>query len=288
VLKVTFDSNVWEKLVSESQDYPTITERIQDGSISPYLCEIAISLESIQRTARQRFFKRYTPNFSFTATSQNDGEIGGIVKFGPNNELHPGLHPIPRGNLLKARDLGFRVLRMTNLGTVRSAEIPEDMLCNAEDESSFWAYAERLSSCSQFIKDMRCGRHVAAIKAEGEIKVELVRRRALERLAAEETKKQNNLETIYETIEQMDDDWIVFHSEKARLVSDDEMQTLWARVMASEAEAPGSYSKRTLETLSVLEKVEAHLFTSVCRFIVRHNSAAVPAILYDELRTMSA
>jgi hypothetical protein len=136
------------------------------------------------------------------------------------------------------------------------------------------------------------------IRAKGEIEVELVRRRALERLAAEETKKQSNLEAIYgqtfqlldsETdsanIEQMDDDWIVFHSEKARLVSDKEMQTLWARVMASEAKTPGSYSKRTLELLSVLEKTEAHLFTSVCRFIVRLNSEAIPAILYsDRLR----
>jgi hypothetical protein len=133
------------------------------------------------------------------------------------------------------------------------------------------------------------------ITAKGEIEVELVRRRALERLAAEETKKQNNLDAIYgqtfrlldsdaesTKIEQMDDDWIVFHSEKARLISDKEMQTLWARVMASEAEAPGSYSKRTLELLSVLEKTEAHLFTSVCRFIVRYNSEAIPAILYSE------
>lgn len=138
---------------------------------------------------------------------------------------------------------------------------------------------------------------VNKIRAEGEIEVELVRRRALERLAAEETKKQNNLEAIYgktfqlldsevtsTTIEQMDEDWIVFHSEKARLVSDNEMQNLWARVMASEAEVPGSYSKRTLEMLSVLEKTEAHLFTSLCRFVVRQNSVAIPAILYDEHR----
>jgi hypothetical protein len=133
------------------------------------------------------------------------------------------------------------------------------------------------------------------IKAEGETEVELVRRRGLQRLAAEETKKQMNLEAIYgktfqmclesgigsATIERMDDDWIVSHSEKARLVSDKEMQILWARVLASEAEVPGSFSKRTLEMLSVLEKREAHLFTSVCRFVVRQKSSAVVAILHD-------
>lgn len=103
------------------------------------------------------------------------------------------------------------------------------------------------------------------IRAKGEIEVEGVRKRALERLAAEETKKQQNLEAIYgktyqlldsavdsATIDQMDDDWIVYHSEKARLISDEEMQTLWARVLASEAQTPGSYSRRALEMLSVL------------------------------------
>ena len=114
-----------------------------------------------------------------------------------------------------------------------------------------------------------------SLPIEGETDVELVRRRGLQRLAAEETKKQINLEAIYgktfricpesevgsATIEQMDDDWIVSHSEKARLVSDKEMQILWARILASEAEVPGSFSKRTLEVLSVLEKTEAHLFT---------------------------
>jgi len=31
--------------------------------------------------------------------------------------------------------------------------------------------------------------------------------------------------------------------------------------------------------LFVLEKTEAHLFTSVCRFVVRQNSEAIPAII---------
>jgi uncharacterized protein DUF2806 len=133
------------------------------------------------------------------------------------------------------------------------------------------------------------------IKVRGEIEVGLVRSRALQRLAAEETKKQKNLEAIYgqtfhlldseadiTKIKQMDEDWIVFHSEKARLVSDKEMQTLWARIIAGESEAPGSYSKRTLEMLSVLEKTEAHLFTSICRFVVAQNSEAVAAILHPD------
>jgi hypothetical protein len=122
-----------------------------------------------------------------------------------------------------------------------------------------------------------------------------VRLRALERFVAEEAKKQQNLEAVYgktnqllepkldaSTISQMDDDWIVYHSEKARLVSDEEMQTLWAKVPASEAAAPESYSKRTLEALAVLEKSDAHLFTSLCRFAVRQNGVHLPVVRYLE------
>jgi Protein of unknown function (DUF2806) len=108
-----------------------------------------------------------------------------------------------------------------------------------------------------------------------------VRRRAVERLLAEETRKQRNLEAIYgktilllepstdpETINQIDEDWIFFHSEKARLVSDQEMQSLWARILAREAERPGSFSKRTLDFLAALEKSEAEDFTNLCRYVV--------------------
>jgi hypothetical protein len=136
---------------------------------------------------------------------------------------------------------------------------------------------------------------IKKIEARGQVEIEGVRKRAIERLAAEETKKQQNLEAIYgktfellepgiepETISRMDEDWIVFHSEKARLVSDEEMQTLWARVMAGEAKAPGSFSKRTLEFLSTMEKEDAHLFTSVCRFIVSDGWKSVPAIFFEE------
>ena len=36
----------------------------------------------------------------------------------------------------------------------------------------------------------------------------------------------------------MDNDWIVNFFDKSRIVSDDEMQNLWSRVLAGEANAP--------------------------------------------------
>jgi hypothetical protein len=48
---------------------------------------------------------------------------------------------------------------MTNLGTVRSPEIPQDMLLTVESYDAYWDYADRLADCSQFITSLGCGYH---------------------------------------------------------------------------------------------------------------------------------
>lgn len=60
--------------------------------------------------------------------------------------------------------------------------------------------------------------------------------------------------------EEMDDDWIASFMDKARLISDDEFQIIWANILAKEAEKPGSFSLRTLDVLKCLSKTEAELF----------------------------
>lgn len=64
----------------------------------------------------------------------------------------------------------------------------------------------------------------------------------------------------------MEDDWITNFFDKARIVSDDEMQMLWSCVLAGEANRPGTYSKRTVNFLSDLDKSEAELFSKLCGF----------------------
>ena len=46
----------------------------------------------------------------------------------------------------------------------------------------------------------------------------------------------------------------------------DEMQSLWARVLATEANAPGALSKRAVNVLSDFDKSDAELFTRLCGF----------------------
>lgn len=65
---------------------------------------------------------------------------------------------------------------------------------------------------------------------------------------------------------QMENDWIANFFQKSRIVSDGEMQNLWANVLAGEANSPGSFSKRTVNFLGDIDKGDAELFQTLCRF----------------------
>ena len=117
---------------------------------------------------------------------------------------------------------------------------------------------------------------VEIIKAQAQIEVTDLQRRALGRFVAEEAKRQDNIEKITEKAipqledsakpQDVEDDWITNFFNKCRIISDGEMQSLWAKVLSGEANSPGSFSKRTVNFLGSLDKAEAHLFTSLCGF----------------------
>ena len=116
----------------------------------------------------------------------------------------------------------------------------------------------------------------ALIKAQSNIEITDLQRRAANRWMAEEAQRQKNMEEITDKAlpqlnenaqpDSIDDDWVANFFDKCRIVSDDEMQGLWSRVLAGEANAPGSYSKRTVNFLSDLDKADAESFTRLCGF----------------------
>lgn len=130
------------------------------------------------------------------------------------------------------------------------------------------------------------------IEAVGDVRARFAAQRemdTLDRVLKEETVKYSRLETILgETAPMLeesadpnaiDDDWLIYHLEKARLVSNADMQRLWAKVLAGEANKPGSFSKRSLDFLSTLERREAEAFTKFGSFVLRHGGGHVPLVL---------
>ena len=128
---------------------------------------------------------------------------------------------------------------------------------------------------------VRCAKAEAEadkIKALAQIELsEELERRALQRFVAEETQKQCNIEAITRQAlpllaenaspQEMENDWIVNFFDKCRIVSDQEMQRLWANLLANEANSPGKYSKRTVNLLNDLDKSDAELFTALCGYV---------------------
>ena len=112
--------------------------------------------------------------------------------------------------------------------------------------------------------------------AQSEIEITDLHRRAVRRWIEEEAQHQQNIEDITSKAlpelndaanpDDMEDDWITNFFDKSRIVTDSEMQNLWSRVLANEANVPGTYSKRTVNLLADLDKAEAILFSGLCGF----------------------
>ncbi|AAO08055.1 Membrane-fusion protein [Vibrio vulnificus] len=66
----------------------------------------------------------------------------------------------------------------------------------------------------------------------------------------------------------VDPDWFTRWRDNAEKVSNDYLQTLWAKVLAGEVTTPGTYSLRTLDLLKSLSKNEAELISKLGEFII--------------------
>lgn len=127
----------------------------------------------------------------------------------------------------------------------------------------------------------------ALTEARSKIEITEIHKRAAHRWIDEEAQRQKNMEGITAKAlpqlnenakpDSIENDWILNFFDKCRIVSDNEMQDLWSRVLAGEANAPGTYSKRTVNFLSDLDKTEAELFTKLCGFGL-YIGAVVPLV----------
>ena len=127
------------------------------------------------------------------------------------------------------------------------------------------------------------------IRTVTNIEMTELQHRAMSRLFAEEAKKQNNIEAITVKAlpdinpearpEDVENDWIANFFDKCRLISDEEMQSLWARILAGEASSPGKFSKRTVNLVGSLDKSDATLFSKLCGFVFM--VAGPTAVVFD-------
>lgn len=115
------------------------------------------------------------------------------------------------------------------------------------------------------------------IKALAKIELSEIEQRAMERFVHQEARKQTNIEEITAQaaaslppdarVNDLEEDWIAHFFKQCDTVSDKEMQSLWGRVLSGEATNPGTFSKRTVDFISTIDKKDAALFTTFCQFV---------------------
>lgn len=128
----------------------------------------------------------------------------------------------------------------------------------------------------QLVRVAKAEAEAEVIRAQAQIQITDLQRRAVNRFFQEEATRQHNMEDITSRAlpqltaaaapENISKDWLTNFFDRARITSDEDMQLLWSRVLAGEANAPGAFARRTVNILADLDKADAELFARLCGF----------------------
>lgn len=153
---------------------------------------------------------------------------------------------------------------------------------------------------------------IEIIKAESEQKLQLIKaetpgkvrelkeiqkeeqvERAVARVEMRESRRQTNLEAITaqascelpkeEAVNDtpVDQDWVAQFLNNAQDVSNEQMQSVWARILAGEVAKPGTFSLATLAAVKIMSKLDADLFTRFGASVWRIDQHLAP-LLFDQ------
>lgn len=132
-MKITFDSNVWRKVVSPQNfpkdpnhmDYVRIHNAIADRKIVAFLSETVFTLEAVKRSERKDFFKRYFESFSIKnqIIEETDDEIIVRNTLGPNKNLHPRNNDFLNEHFSDAVKLGVHILKFPRIAGLQNEDI---------------------------------------------------------------------------------------------------------------------------------------------------------------------
>ena len=104
------------------------------------------------------------------------------------------------------------------------------------------------------------------------------------RIVGKEIRRQENIDAMFQLAlddlnkakaipsTKADSDWLTRFFNIVQDISDDELRRAWGKILSQEIQTPGSYSLRTLTTISNLSKKEAELFTKIGNYIFESNT----------------
>jgi hypothetical protein len=138
---------------------------------------------------------------------------------------------------------------------------------------------------------------IAVFEVRNKLAIRDVDDRAEERVRRREARRQQNIEAIAaqaaEELERsivseqaVDEDWVARFLEHSQDIRNEQMRSLWARILAGEVAKPGSFSLKTLALARVMDEDDANLFTRFCSMVWQTGAGPVPFV-YDLGKTSS-
>lgn len=160
VVRITFDSNVWERIVvpncfpndPSASSITTIRAAISSGAASGFISETVATLEAIKKVKRPDYFSESTEKITFDERPSEGATISGSVCIRADDEMHYGIMPILRDRLsLAISEFGFKLLRVPRIGVARPTEILDASL-TADVVGDIWDHLDRFSEVCQTIE----------------------------------------------------------------------------------------------------------------------------------------
>lgn len=134
---------------------------------------------------------------------------------------------------------------------------------------------------------------IREVEVTSKLRIDNIQDRAAERTRKKEQRRQQNIESINAKAanelpddvseKPVDPDWVAQFFESCQDVSNDDMQQLWARILAGEVTTPGSFSRRTMAFVKTIDHKTAGLFTKFCTCIWKIDNNITPIIFEQDI-----
>lgn len=87
-------------------------------------------------------------------------------------------------------------------------------------------------------------------------------------------------------VDLVDDDWLNFFFDKAKNISSEDTQKLWAKILSEEFNRPRSIPKSLIQTIYIMDYETAKVFNNICKFVLEIDSddKYVPFLLLYEFQ----
>ena len=141
--------------------------------------------------------------------------------------------------------------------------------------------AESEAGTSAIIAKARSEARGYLVTPDAEVRgtLEITREDITQRIEFQERKRLANVRSVLKdaadelgdkevTDHEPDPDWTARFFDCVQDVSSEDMQKIWAKILAGEVESPGRTSLRTLDTLRNMTKRDAEMFSDICPFVI--------------------